>query len=265
MLIAQLSDPHVCEEAILYKGLVDSNAMLAAAVRHLTTLLPEPDVVILTGDVTENGTPEEYANGRRLLAQIKQPLIVIPGNHDDREEFRAGFADMDYLPKAGPMNFAVSDFGAVRIIALDVTVPGAHHGEINDAAIAWLASCLAQEPDRPTILMLHQPPFLSGIPYLDQYRCFGAEQLEGLLQNHSNVELIVCGHVHRFMMRHFAGTLICTAPSTTTSIALRLAADAKPASYVEPPALLLHCWQSDTGLTTHLVPIGQFPGPYDFF
>ncbi len=265
MLIAQLSDPHVCGEKELYKGLVDSNAMLAAAVRHLNTLSPEPDVVILTGDVTEHGTSEEYAHSRKLLLEIRQPLIVIPGNHDQREEFRAGFADMDYLPKAGPMHFAVSDLGAVRIVALDVTVPGAHHGDIEDKEIAWLESCLAEEPDRPTIFMLHQPPFLSGIPYLDQYRCFGAERLEGLLQNHQNVELIVCGHVHRFMMRRFAGTLICTAPSTTTSIALRLEADAEPASYVEPPALLLHNWSSDAGLMTHMVPIGKFPGPYDFF
>lgn len=265
MLIAQLSDPHVCGEKILYQGLVDSNAMLAAAVRHLNALSPAPDVVILTGDVTENGTLEEYANSRKLLSEIKQPLIVIPGNHDQRDAFRAGFSDKDYLPKAGPIHFAVSGLGDVRIVALDVTVPGAHHGDIDDTAIAWLETCLAEEPDRPTILMLHQPPFRSGIPYLDQYRCFGAERLEGLLQSYNNVELVVCGHVHRFMVRRFAGTVICTAPSTTTSIALRLAADAEPASFIEPPALLLHHWSANSGLTTHYVPIGQFPGPYDFF
>ncbi|MEM6713360.1 MAG: phosphodiesterase, partial [Pseudomonadota bacterium] len=250
MLIAQLSDPHVCGEKTLYQGLVDSNAMLAAAVRHLQTLSPAPDVVILSGDVTENGTAVEYENCRKLLSSIEQPLIVIPGNHDEREAFRRCFSDMAYMPQAGPIHFAISDLGPVRIVGLDVTAPGAHHGELTDSAIDWLASCLAEQPDRPTLLMLHQPPFRSGIPYLDRYRCFGEERLETLLLSYRNVELILCGHVHRFMVRRFAGTVICTAPSTTTSIALRLAPDATPASFLEPPAMLLHDWRADAGLTT---------------
>lgn len=265
MLIAQLSDPHVCGERVLYQGLVDSNTMLVAAVRHLNSLSPSPDVVILSGDVTENGTAAEYTNSRTILSQISQPLIVIPGNHDEREAFRTCFSDMDYVPATGPINFSVSDLGPVRIIGLDVTVAGAHHGDIDDSAIDWLASCLAEEPDRPTILMLHQPPFQSGIPFIDQYRCFNAQHLEELLLGYPNVERIVCGHVHRFIVRRFSRTLICTAPSTTTSIALRFAADAAPASYLEPPALLLHHWSVDAGVTTHFVPIGSFLGPYDFF
>jgi Icc protein len=58
--------------------------------------------------------------------------------------------------------------------------------------------------------------------------------------------------------------MLCTAPSTTTAIALRLSPDAKPASYVEPPAMLLHDWRPDTGLITHFVPIGSFRGPLPF-
>jgi 3',5'-cyclic-AMP phosphodiesterase len=56
-----------------------------------------------------------------------------------------------------------------------------------------------------------------------------------------------------------------TAPSTTTAIALRLAPQAEPASFVEPPALLLHHWRPGHGLITHFAPIGAFPGPLPFF
>ncbi|MFY0615366.1 MAG: phosphodiesterase [Hyphomicrobiaceae bacterium] len=265
MLIAQLSDPHVCAENTLYQGLVDSNAMLVAAVRHVNELLPVPDVVILSGDVTENGADEEYAHCRKILSAIEQPLIVIPGNHDKREAFRSCFSDMDYLPQTGPLHFVISELGPVRIVGIDVIVSGAHHGEINDQVIDWLDDCLAAEPDRPTMIILHQPPFKSGIPFIDEYRCFGGERLEKLLANYTMVERVVCGHVHRFIQRRFAGTLICTAPSTTTSIALRLSAGADPASYLEPPALLLHSWHPTDGMVTHLVPVGSFPGPYEFF
>ena len=66
------------------------------------------------------------------------------------------------------------------------------------------------------------------------------------------------------MQLRFGGTVLCTAPSTTTAIALRLKADAKPASHVEPPACLLHHWRPEVGLVTHLNLIGSFPGPYAF-
>lgn len=264
MLIAQLSDPHLRPREVLYGGLVDSNAMFQAAIRHLNGLEPRPDLVLLSGDVVDEGTPAEYGLARELLAEIRQPLLVIPGNHDEREAFRAAFADHAYLARQGPLHFVAGGHGPVRIIGLDITVPGLHHGDMDDAAVAWLESALAAEPDRPTIVMMHQPPFASGIPYIDEYRCRRGDRLAAIVSRFPAVERILCGHIHRSMHLRFGGTLLCTAPSTTTAIALRLDATAAPASYVEPPALLLHQWRPGTGLITHLVPIGSFQGPLPF-
>ena len=111
---------------------------------------------------------------------------------------------------------------------------------------------------------MHQPPFEAGVPFIDLYACREGARLAEVVSRHAQVERIVCGHVHRFMMLPFGGTVLCTAPSTTTSIALRLKADAKPASHLEPPAYLLHHWRPDTGLVTHFMPVGDFPGPYPF-
>jgi hypothetical protein len=66
------------------------------------------------------------------------------------------------------------------------------------------------------------------------------------------------------MQLAFGGSILCTAPSTTTTIALRLDPAAAPASFVEPPAMLLHHWSETSGLITHLVPIGDFRGPLPF-
>jgi 3',5'-cyclic-AMP phosphodiesterase len=265
MLIAQLSDPRIRPAGELYQGVVDSNAMFVAAARHLNGLDPRPDVVLISGDIVDHGSAAEYANARALLAALAIPYLVIPGNHDDRAAFRAAFADQRYLPRGdGPCHYAVGEHGPVRIIALDVTIPGKHHGVIDDAALAWLDATLSTEPDRPTMLMLHQPPFATGIPYMDPYWCEGGDGLAALTRRFTNVERITCGHVHRFMQLRFGGTALCTAPSTTTAIALRLQPDAQPASHVEPPAFLLHHWRPGTGLLTHFCPIGTFPGPYPF-
>ncbi len=263
MLIVQISDPHLRPRGVLYQGLVDSNAMFEAAVRHLNRLSPSPDVVILSGDVVDEGSQAEYKSAREMLAPIKPPLFVIPGNHDERDAFRQAFADHAYLPPSGPLHFAV-DQGPLRLIGLDITVPGLHHGDMDDAATAWLDQTLSQAPQRPTVIMMHQPPFDSGIPYIDKYNCRGGERLAEVVSRYPAVERIVCGHIHRFMQLRFGGTMLCTAPSTTTAIALRLEPDAKPASYIEPPAFLLHRWTAETGLVTHYVPIGSFEGPLPF-
>ncbi len=264
MLIAQLSDPHVRPEAMLYQGVVDSNAMFAAAVAQVNALDPRPDLVLLTGDLVDKGTPREYANLRRLMAPLISPSLVIPGNHDEPEAFREAFADHPYLPDSGSMSYVAGEHGAVRIVAFDVTLPGLHHGMVSEEGARWLDAALAEEPTRPTLLMMHQPPFASGVPYLDAYLCRDGGRLAEIVSRHPQVERIVCGHVHRFMQIRFGGTMLCTAPSTTTAIALQLRPDAEPASHVEPPAFLLHHWRPGIGLVTHFLPIGTFPGPYCF-
>ncbi len=264
MLIAQLSDPHVRPEGVLYQDVVDSNAMFAAAIAHLNALDPRPDLVLLSGDLVDKGEAAEYAHLRQLLAGLAIPTLVIPGNHDEREAFRQAFRDHAYLPGSGPMHYVAGGHGAVRIVALDVTVPGLHHGDISEDSMHWLDGALSAEPRRPTIIMMHQPPFDCGVPYLDAYHCRNGERLAEMVARHPSVERIVCGHVHRFMQLRFGGTMLCTSPSTATAIALKLRSDATPASHVEPPACLLHHWRRDTGLITHLSPIGTFPGPYPF-
>ena len=264
MLIAQLSDPHVRPEGVLYQGVVDSNAMFAAAIAQVNALDPRPELVLLSGDLVDQGEPAEYAMLRLLLRALAVPALVIPGNHDEREAFRAAFEDHAYLPGAGAMNYAVGDRGPVRIVALDVTLPGLHHGAVDEQGARWLDATLACEPDRPTIVMMHQPPFESGVSYLDDYLCRDGGRLSAVVSHHGQVERVVCGHVHRFMHMRFGGTMLCTAPSTATAIDLQLCRDAKPSSHVEPPAMLLHHWRPGVGLITHFVPIGVFPGPYPF-
>ncbi|MCF5384939.1 phosphodiesterase [Pseudomonas syringae] len=264
MLIAHISDTHVRPRGQLYQGVVDSNAMLAAAVDTINALDPAPDLILFSGDLVDEGRPQEYAMARELLQPLRQKLLMIPGNHDHRQNLRDAFAEHDYFINDQDCSFVYSGSAPVRIIGLDISVPERHHGDMTDTATRWLDSTLALEPDKPTLIMMHQQPFPSGIPYFAAYRCERGERLAEVVSRYPAIERIVCGHIHRFMQLRFGGTLMCTAPSTTTAIALRLHPEAADASYVEPPALLLHHWKADTGLITHWVPIGRFEGPFDF-
>lgn len=263
MLIAQLSDLHVRAKGVLYQGVADSNGFLADAIEHVLTLDRRPDLVLLTGDLVDTGLPEEYETLREILAALPIPFLVIPGNHDDRENFRNAFSDHAYLPRQGPLTYCIDDY-PVRIIGLDSTVPGLHHGHIDTAELEWLSAVLAADTAKPTLLMLHHPPFACGIPYLDEYRYFDGDALGAIVRRFDNIEIVLCGHVHRSMLTRWAKTVVCACPSTATEIDLRLAAAAQPGSHIGPRACMVHLWTEHDGLVSHTSQIGDFDGPYPF-
>ena len=264
MLIAQLSDIHVRPRGRLYKDVVDSNRQFSKAIAHLQSLDRRPDLVLITGDLVDEGHPDEYASLSELLAELRLPCRVIPGNHYNRECLRAALSDHTYLPAQGPMHYCL-DGHPMRIVALDTSVPGRHHGALDEAGLAWLRATLQADRVTPTLVLMHHPPFLSGIPYLDQYRYPDTEPLAEILRSVSNVEAVLCGHVHRTMIRRWAGTVVACCPSTTTEIGLQLDARAQPQSWLGPPACLLHLWDPSQGLVSHVSQIGRYPGPFPFF
>ena len=263
MLIAHLSDPHICPTGQLYQSVLDTTPRFAEALDQAASF--SPDLLILSGDLTEHGDAESYARVCDLLATFPAPILAIPGNHDDREGFRTGLSRLPNLiplPATGPLH-AVAD-GPIRVIGFDVTVPGDHHGLVTPDHAAWLDATLSAAPDTPTLVMMHQPPYATGIGFIDDFRCFGEDLLAQVLSRHPQAIRLIAGHVHRFTLTSFADRPALTAPAIATSLALRLAPDAQPASITEPAAFLLHHWQGGQ-LVSHLQVAGRYPGPHPFF
>jgi 3',5'-cyclic-AMP phosphodiesterase len=102
MLIAHITDLHLRKEGELaFTGRVDTAARLAATVEFLNAFRPRPALALVTGDLVDFGRPEEYANLRRVLDRLEMPAYLIPGNHDNRDNLRAAYADHGYMPKTG--------------------------------------------------------------------------------------------------------------------------------------------------------------------
>ncbi len=263
MQIAQISDMHVRVPGKLLMGRVDTAGFLAAAVAAVNRLEPPVDLVLMTGDLVEGGKPEEYAHLARLIAPLKAPVFLIPGNHDAREALRDGFPAHRYLPREGFLQYVLEDW-PVRIVALDTLIPGEGGGELCTERLAWLERALAAAPTRPTIVMLHHPPFITGIPHMDRYGLANADGFAAVIARHPNVERIVAGHLHRSIQARVGGTVATTCPSSAHQIALDLV-PGTPLRYVfEPPGFQLHIWSEGAGLVTHTVPIGDFEGPYPY-
>lgn len=264
MLIAQMSDLHVTSDGRDVCGVVPTNAMTKRAVAAILRLSPRPDLVIVSGDLTEHGHPEDYAALATLLAPLPMPVYAVPGNHDRREPMRAAFDHAGFLPQQGPLNFTI-DAGSLRIVGLDSLVEDRSHGALLPATLAYLDTALSAAPDRPTLVMLHHPPFACGIGHMDEMRLLeGAEELGRILSGHRQVQRLITGHVHRPVLFSFAGIPCQIAPSVAHQVALDLTADGPAAFNLEPPAMLLHRWDGLHGLTTHLAYVDTAPGPYRF-
>jgi len=227
-MLAQLSDPHVQDD--------DSAAALAAAVRSVLELTPLPDAVLVTGDLAEHGTGEEYERIRELLAPLPMPVHVIPGNHDDREALRAHFGAT-----------ATAGVGDLRLIACDTTQPGRDDGGLD---VAWLAAQLA-ESDAPTIVAMHHPPLEIGIPVLDRIGLPDEDRtaLAALLTRSPHVCRVIAGHVHRTVFGVLGGCGVVMCPSTNRQAKLEFGAEEFEFVH-EPPAFAVH-----TRSVSHIQPI----------
>jgi 3',5'-cyclic-AMP phosphodiesterase len=263
MLIAHISDPHIKAPGKLAYGKVDTASMLRECVAELASRDPQPDLVVLTGDTVDLGRSVEYAHLRTLLAPLRSPLVVIPGNHDDRAELRAALSDHAYLPAKGFLQFAI-DMYPVRIVGLDTLVPWEGRGELCNERLDWLARTLAQQPGRPTVILMHHPPFLTGIDHMDAVGLSGSEEFADIVSRHPQVELILCGHLHRNIQARVGGRAVMTSPSPAHQVTLDLRPRAPSTFSMEPPGYLLHQW-TGAGFVSHNVHIGKFAGPFPFF
>jgi 3',5'-cyclic AMP phosphodiesterase CpdA len=258
MIFAQISDLHLRADGQKLKKIINSKKALAAAVSHLKTFKPAPDLVLATGDLVHKGTAKNYRALRRHLDKLKLPVYVIPGNHDDRELLRDTFADWGYLPTEGKfLHYTVEDH-PLRLIGLDTVNPGSDGGMICTQRLQWLDARLAEGPGRPTVIFMHHPPFKTGIGFMDRPFFMGAAAMEAVVRRHPQVERVICGHVHRPINLGWGGAVATVAPSIAFQISLALAPEAPSSSAVEPPALPIFLWRPDTGIIGHMNVIGKF-------
>jgi 3',5'-cyclic AMP phosphodiesterase CpdA len=136
VLIAQISDLHIKAPGGLAYGRVDTAVALQRCVAALNEFRPRPDLVVISGDLADTPTVEEYDYLKRLLAPLELPFVSIPGNHDLREMMRAALPQ-GYAFSTGALNQRV-EVGGLDLVLLDSSVHGKPHGELDAPTLQWL-------------------------------------------------------------------------------------------------------------------------------
>ncbi len=265
--IAQISDLHIKAHGRLAYRRVDTAAALARCIAELNRFEPRIDLVVISGDLADTPSAAEYEHLKELLAELKIPFVAVPGNHDSRELMRAAFSDHPLAAPSAPLNRHV-ELADLDLLLLDSSVPGHPHGELGAASLHWLDSTLSARADKPALLFLHHPPFVTGIWHMDRQNLRNADDLAAVVARHPRVQLIGCGHVHRAALTMFAGVRCTICPAPNHAVDLDLDTCRPPSFRIEPPAFHLHAWFPGPGfgsLVTHQIPIGDFDGPHPFF
>jgi 3',5'-cyclic AMP phosphodiesterase CpdA len=140
-----LSDLHVVPEGQLVSGQLDTAGLLRVAIDTLIDRLDAigpVDAVLVTGDISDDGSAESYKIARRELERLGHRLLVVPGNHDDREAFRVGFSNLPEMRRTGLIDW-VADIGDTCVIGLDTLIDGKGGGVLRDESLALLSEALA--------------------------------------------------------------------------------------------------------------------------
>ncbi len=264
MLIVQISDLHLAPEGIKTLGVAPMAQNLALCIERINALVPKVDLVMITGDITHDGTLAEAENAARILQALRAPYYVLPGNHDDRNVLWSAFGGAAIPARPdGFLNYVV-EAADLRLIAMDSVMTGGNGGQTCDVRLDWLMARLDEAPGVPTAIFMHHPPARMGVVESDLDGFEGAERLGGIIGAHSNVLGLFCGHIHLAAHVQWNGTTVSTAPSMGMQLAPDLTLEKSSQFVLEAPGFQVLLWSKDRGLVTHTSYARNPVGPFDF-
>ena len=188
-----LSDLHFVAEGLVQEH--DPRQRLKRAVDHVNAHHGDAAYCVVSGDLVDRATAEDYRAVRAGLDRLAMPWLPMTGNHDTRPLIR----EMLPVPAGGMADFVqyAVDTGRVLLVCLDTLTPGADGGSFCTPRQEWLRACLDAHADRPAIVFMHHPPMPLGLPMQDVDLIAEGDALLGLLSAHGNVRQLCIGHVHR--------------------------------------------------------------------
>lgn len=207
--IAQISDLHLFADE--RQDLLGWNTWqsLESIVVGLMELDPRPEVILLTGDLSQDETEGAYQRVIERLAPLGIPTYWLPGNHDHVETMGR------VLDKPPVYPDKVVEKGSWRMLLLDSNVPGQVYGMLSEASLQWLSDRLLETPrTQPTLIALHHPPFWVGSPWLDQSGLQNTEAFLEIIDQYPQVQLVLFGHIHQEFEHQRNGVTYLSSPST---------------------------------------------------
>ncbi|MDA9734632.1 metallophosphoesterase [SAR116 cluster bacterium] len=249
--IAQISDTHLlcpskASETDIVKQRIEN---LKRCVDSINNLDPQPDIVIHTGDVTQNGKVEEYKIADTILKKLKQRIFFTPGNRDNKPNLRKIFTQS--LSEKTDKEFYIYsiEFKGFKLISMDSFCCNSNKGELTSSKIKLLSNELFQSRRLPTAIFMHHPPYNVSDNKFERIEYVDIEEVKKFhyfLKNKSNIVALFCGHIHK----NFESNIGHIKTFTMPSIATDLSWDKEISKKSKNIQYLLHSFSKKTGIYT---------------
>lgn len=257
-VIAHISDTHLLGGSRKLFSRVDVKKNLTDLLERLRATGMTFDALVFTGDLADVAEPEAYRWIRGQVEPVAQELgarvVWVMGNHDELEPYARELFDEE---SDGSPHDRVYDINGLRIISLDSTVPGYHHGNLEDSQLEWLTAELAIPAKHGTVLALHHPPIRSHNPLVRMIELFRQDKLEKVLRG-SDVRTILGGHLHYSTFGTFAGIPVAVASATCYTVDMGMSKDHLMTAVDGGQSIQLVHVYDDTVVHT-VVPVDEFP------
>ena len=205
-LIVQLSDCHLpADPKQKYRG-INPHQNLKTLIRSIKAL--KPDLLLATGDLSEDGSRASYRNLQKILKPLGVPVLALPGNHDDPDQLA------DSFPGSPVDTIGVSEHGAWQIIRLNSCLPARPEGRLGEKTLNELEAFLTNHKQSPCLIALHHQPITVGSPWIDKYRLMEPENFLQIIDRYPNVKAVVWGHVHQVFEVTRKGVAMLGGPSS---------------------------------------------------
>jgi Icc protein len=208
LLIAQVTDSHLFANPSKELLGLPTAKSFQAVLERLHTHSPKPDILLLTGDLSQDGKAESYQYVQDKLEPLGISTYWLPGNHDQplvmEQVLNQGLISAQKSFQAGGWQFLLLNSAASECV----------HGHLSSESLEWLDFQLKLTSERPTLIGLHHPPFLVNSDWLDSSSLQNSEELFEVIDQYAQVRLVVFGHIHQELERSRRGVHYLGCPST---------------------------------------------------
>lgn len=196
MKIIHVTDTHIRRPGERIYGL-DPAARLAAVVDDVRRRHLDADLLVITGDLADDGERDAYAHLSELLSPLRVPIRLMLGNHDRRAPFLDVFDDVEVDANGFVQSVIDARDDVGRLVFLDTLQEGTIGGVLCPSRLEWLAARLDEAEDRPVTLFLHHPPLPIGVPHFEPICMPDPEPFLDVIAAHpGGIRHLFVGHLH---------------------------------------------------------------------
>jgi Icc protein len=207
LVVAQITDTHLFANKTQKMMGCETARSLQAVLSQLAHLTPKPNLLLITGDLSQDETPESYEQLKHQVSALNIPTHWIPGNHDQP-------ALMEQVLCTPPFSTQKSiQLDKWHLVLLTSSIAGHVEGALSKTTLTWLEQQL-QQIDRPTLIALHHPPLAIGSAWMDQIGLQNADELITILDRYPQVKIVLFGHIHQEFANTRNGVTYLGTPST---------------------------------------------------